>query len=76
MFNNETPNSTPLFNILLDMITLDDDLSLPDVLRAIHKHYSFSYAKIIKEATALNQQAVSTPVNSTSKNRSTSKGNE
>ena len=76
MFNNETPKYTPLFNILLDMITLDDDLSLPDVLRAIHKHYSFSYAKIIKEATALNQQAVSTPVNSKSKNSSTSKGNE
>ena len=38
--------------------------------------YSFSYAKIIKEATALNQQAVSTPVNSKSKNSSTSKGNE
>lgn len=76
VFNNETPKYTPLFNILLDMITLDDDLSLPDVLRAIHKHYSFSYAKIIKEATALNQQAVSTPVNSKSKNSSTSKGNE
>ena len=76
LFNNETPNSTPLFIILLDMITLDDDLSLPDVLRAIHKHYSFSYAKINKEATALNQQAVSTPVNSKSKNSSTSKGNE
>ena len=39
---------------LLDLVILDDDLSLPDVLRVIHKHYSFSYAKINKEATALN----------------------
>ena len=58
------------------MITLDDDFSLSDVLKAINKHYSFSYTEIIKEATALNQQAVSTPVNSKSKNSSTSKSNE
>ena len=76
MFNNETPKNTPLFNILLDMITLDDDLSLSDLLKTINKHYFFSYEEIMKEATALNQQAVSTPVNSKSKNSSTSKGNE
>ena len=44
------------------MVTLNDDLSLSDLLKTIDKHYSFSYAEIIKEATALNQQAVSTPV--------------
>ena len=44
------------------MITLDDDFSLSDVLKAINKHYSFSYTEIIKEARALNQQSVSIPV--------------
>ena len=44
------------------MITLDDDFSLSDVLKAINKHYSFSYTEISKEARALNQQSVSIPV--------------
>ena len=47
---------------LLDLVILDDDLSLSDVLKAINKHYSFSYTEIIKEARALNQQSVSIPV--------------
>ena len=44
------------------MVTLDDDLSLSDLLKAIHKHYSFSYEEIMKEATALNHHVVSTLV--------------
>ena len=44
------------------MITLDDDFSLSDVLKAINKHYSFSYTEISKKARALNQQSVSIPV--------------
>ena len=58
------------------MITLDDDFSLSDVLKAINKHYSFSYTEIIKEARALNQQSVSIPVISKLQNSSTSKSNE
>ena len=44
------------------MITLDDDFSLSDVLKAINKHYSFSYTEIIKEAKALNLPVVIIPV--------------
>ena len=64
LFNNETPKKYTTIQYLLDMITLDDDFSLSDVLKAINKHYSFSYTEIIKEARALNQQSVSILVNS------------
>lgn len=44
------------------MVTLNDDLSLSDLLKTIDKHYFFSYEEIMKEATALNQHIVSTLV--------------
>ena len=44
------------------MVTLDDDLSLSDLLKTINKHYLFSYEEIMKEVTALNHHVVSTLV--------------
>ena len=44
------------------MVTLNDDLSLSDLLKTIDKHYFFSYEEIMKEATALKHHIVSTLV--------------